>query len=423
MGVEPQAGGGNNNNNQPVPVHTSACLYALIASEFAKYPSGVYLSYLARVISEKLGLPPGERSLYMRIRRIIKNMEKVGTVSIEYHKRLAFIKPNRVDLILNIAKQKLPSNSCGGRVISVTTLSRIHQNRRLAISFLSSKRELREEDWRYLYFLFNDYLEDVGSRIIVLRDLAEDVFLLLRYKHRFLRSRIRRILDKYDKLWDHFSRYSVGVFLTVTFDIEGYDSLYDISKRSYAVFNRLRAWIRKRVGFSPPYICVNEFQDNGRLHLHIVFFGISRIADKFTELTPELKRAGFGKINYIYKIVNRGGWVWAGKPPRAHHNPKDYLKKYLVKSLGSGGSGKRRRIDIYKIAMYWATGKRFYTHSSRVKLEEVVVVRGRGGFVFIATFKFYDLPEYILDKAINPEVYYYLAYGLPPPRGRTRFPT
>jgi hypothetical protein len=152
------------------------------------------------------------------------------------------------------------------------------------------------------------------------------------------------------------------------------------------------SWVAKKVGFRPNYLKVVEFHESGLIHFHVVLFGIKRLADKFSELTPELEKIGFGKINFLYSIRKNESaeWVWLKAPKDAkRRNPKGYLMKYLAKSTSNYQKD---------LALFFATNLRFFSYSYRVlkKKEKSFVVEVR--FVFIGSFFILDLPDFLIDE-------------------------
>lgn len=417
MGVRrPPPGGGSNPRKEVGGGRLR--LEAFIAKQLLQKPYGVFLPYLVKEAKQFSG---SRTALYHRIRRILLSWEKKGLIQLSKVDGMVFARPLRVDLISIISKFQT-NGKLQQRFCKTANLPRkLHPLRREAVRFISEAAELDRQSWEYLFSLFADYLSDVNSKIIVLKHADVDEYLLLRYNHRFRKHVLREIRRRYREVWSTLSaKCRVGVFLTLTVDPRRYSSLYEISREIPKAFNRFKSWVKKRLGRNPPHICVSEFQDKGRLHLHVVFFGVGRIADKFTELTPELERIGFGKINYIYKIVRKGGrWVWAKEKPKgARLSPQDYLEKYLTKPLNlpdpDSFDVKELGIDEMKVSMYWATGKRFFTYSrisSEVGVGSVVLSKV---YVFVGVFYFWDIPGEVLDFAFNPEIFYYLATGPPP---------
>lgn len=397
--------------------HRTAYFQSFLIASLLQNSYGVYLPYLVREASKQFsGL--SKTALYHRVRRILLSWEKEGLVTLEKRDGMVFARP-RVDLISRIAKFK-PREATHGRFCARAKLpARLHPLRRVALRLLASSTEFSRSDWEELWGLFEEYLDDVESKVLVLKSLVEEGYLLLPYNHRFRRYRLRRILREYDRVWEALSsRYDVGVFMTITVDPKDYNSLYEIAREVPKAFNRLKSWIKKRLRFNPPHIVVYEFQDSGRLHLHVVFFGISRIGDKFTEITPELVRVGFGRISWVYKVVKTGdSWSWAREKPRgAHSTPRDYLRKYLIKAFNlpdPGSDVRELSVDKMKIAMYWATGKRFFTYSRVARVGGRKVAAVLRFYEFVGAFYVLDLPDYILDFALNPDFVYNFATGPP----------
>lgn len=424
-------------------------LEAYIADQLLHSPHGVYLSYLVRDASTRF-TELSENAIYHRVRRMLMKWHEEGLIKLTKINGMLFAiplaefygRPSRVDSIGVASKTRTirgpvteprqADTRTRRRIFNSANLPRkLHPHRRTAIQFLLQTLELDEKGWRYIYDLFRFYLEDTKSKVIVLRSLEDLSFLLLPYSHRFWRSRLKETLNKFDEIWKELSsRHRVGVFLTITVDPKKERNLYECSREVLKRFNNLIRWVRKRLKRRVPYICVIEFQDNGRIHLHVVIFGTGRIADKFSELTPELERLGFGQVNWIYKIVKKNGkWVWAKNKPRdTRRGPQDYLKKYLEKAIiGSSNSSSNRSgtafetnysIAFMKIAMYWATGKRFFTYSySALRVEDEEpdeFMIGPKLYEYVGVFYLWDLPERILENALNPELYYFLL-GIPPP--------
>lgn len=183
------------------------------------------------------------------------------------------------------------------------------------------------------------------------------------------------------------------------------------------------SFLRRRIGFRPPYVSVLEFQDSGNPHLHVVLFGISRIMDHY-ELTEYLKKIGFGEIHFEYQVVNRKGkWVWKNpkkKPSKLRNDGVgDYLKKYIRKvfdyesdSSGYGHSDSRSIRDYLgkmKVSLYFATDKRFFTYSR--SLYRPVYLPKEYGWIYVGCYNVYELPDWVYHRLS----YSYYGEGLDPP--------
>jgi hypothetical protein len=367
---------------------------------------GVNLAVLLRFYSKLEGLDLDsileDRRLYMRLYmklyRFLKSLEKKGLVQLSKVDGLIWVLPKSNLITVNIEKFKL---------VNYGSPRFKHPSRFEACSLLMRKKELSRDDWLYLDGLLYEYVEDVSSRVIVLKHVEMDRFRFLRYKHRFLKHELEAILKRYDLVFDNASKlYDKAVFITLTMNPSTYSNLYQASKRIGVALNRFLSFLARRYGKRLHYIAVLEPMDSGNPHLHVIIFGISRIEDKY-KLTKILAKQGFGYIHREYQIKRdkNGNWVWrnrAYKPERCKTmDVKAYLKKYLVKVFHkalNGGSWKQGlTISDYKLAFYFASNKRFFTCSRAlmVKCEKASL----GLWVYIGSWYWLDVPNWILELA------------------------
>ena len=260
---------------------------------------------------------------------------------------------------------------------------------------------------------YNYYLEEIEDKTIVLvnKDAetpTEENFKTLPYRTRFNDwSRAARALDKYEAAWTEAEKYySNAVFLTLTTDPKKHTSLWRANRHMSVAWNRYTALLTKRAragfisdlkttrekilrkqgyteaeietllssdefqryidqelegrSFRPKYIAVNEFMENGLIHMHIIVFGLSWIA-KREQISEDWNRCGQGQIVKAiatHRNPKTGIWEWDGNRPddaKADESPKDYLKKYLNKAI----------YDRKGFELYWATNKPFMSSSRR----------------------------------------------------------
>ncbi|MFA5408708.1 MAG: hypothetical protein WC343_08065 [Bacilli bacterium] len=257
------------------------------------------------------------------------------------------------------------------------------------------------------------YLEEIADKTIVLVNkdaetpAAED-FKTLPYRTRFNDwSRSARALDKYEAAWTEAEKYYTNaVFLTLTTDPKKHSSLWRANRHMAVAWNRYTALLTKRArdgfiddlrttraatlktqgytpeevetlthsdefeqyleqelqgrSFRPRYIAVNEFMENGLLHMHIIVFGTSWIA-KRDKISADWDRCGQGKIVKAIAVHRNhvsGVWEWSGSRPEdaaPGESPRDYLKKYLNKAIH----------DRKGFELYWAVNKPFMSSSRR----------------------------------------------------------
>jgi len=214
---------------------------------------------------------------------------------------------------------------------------------------LKASRVYPLSDWvkQQVVEYFVRYLEISKARVIVLED-EDGFYCTVPYKTRF--HSIGDVLRRFDVVFANASRsYREGVWVTLTTDPKMYEDMDYLTYR-YKIMealNRFFSWLRKRFK-KVSYICAIEFTDSGLIHFHIVVFGLSRIED-YRVFTRRLVGWGFGRVNFMYQIVNENG-TWkprkiinidncdgAGLPKdfivASRMGLRNYLKKYLTKTL------------------------------------------------------------------------------------------
>ncbi len=252
--------------------------------------------------------------------------------------------------------------------------------RLLAEDLVRDELFLNDDKYLELEELFTQYLESIDAKVIVLRHREErEKFALLGYKTRFTdEKRRRKLLARYDHAWRYATKhFRNGVFLTLTTDPSRFSSIYEATMAISWAWNSFMSWLQKRLGRRPPYIKVLEFTQKGLPHLHVVFFDVGYLADH-EEITEEWNRLGQGIINYEYSIINKNGnWRWKKRKPQGGgRSVKQYLKKYLLKTMSDSALG--------TLALYWATNRRFYT-TARILQKKVLKFYSEGEWEFWGT--------------------------------------
>ncbi|MDQ1251736.1 MAG: hypothetical protein QG646_847 [Euryarchaeota archaeon] len=181
----------------------------------------------------------------------------------------------------------------------------------------------------------------------------------LPYKTRFT-SQDRQTANKqaYWATWDYVNhRYLKGVFLTLTAPSSAGD-LVSVNTQMREAWDKLRDLLDSKLASGLTYIKVNEFQKNGRLHFHIVIFGLNWLMP-IKLLKKIWVSYGGGPVMNICAITQtKEGWTWARQSPRdaGALPPAGYLSDYLEKSM-SPSSG----------ALYWAFNIQFWSASKNIK--------------------------------------------------------
>lgn len=190
-------------------------------------------------------------------------------------------------------------------------------------------------------------------------------------------------IKTYDRAWGRANQlFRRGVFVTLTTDPSLHKSLWHANRHLSRAFNRYLSLLLARKkrnakkGFDSEeendkldngigrlkYISAYEFQENGLIHLHAVFFGIRYLA-KIDDIAADWNRCGQGRIVHAYGIRREGDiWHWNKESPKDADgkSPVDYLRKYLEKALYVSES----------FGMYWAVNKRFCSMSRIFQTKE-----------------------------------------------------
>lgn len=244
-----------------------------------------------------------------------------------------------------------------------------------------------------------------------------------------------------------------AVMATLTTDPKKFDSLLEAIEEIMQNFNRLLSWMSyepstkptSRPGYRPNYLCSIEFSEAGYPHLHVVFFDVperddgmpwlidkQELSDRWNDLgqgrivdtkplvyvddLPENYDEDEGFVSYYdfneaddpgSDVMEWGSGTTAGQ----------YLGKYLSATFGGildvatdGGTDVEGAYEdksaAYKVALYWATGKRLWTLSrdiqQGIEIEDggevplPVIVR------FLGAYPFWDLP---ISVVVNSRPY------------------
>jgi len=341
-----------------------------------------------------------DKAEYYRLYRASKTLEKLGYLEIRKINGLIQLTPTKkgtkVYLINRKAKFKIENPP---RRISPERLEAIEYIRKHNLQILD------DSDFSQINDSFEFYLRRVGSKRIVLYNpdpYNPLEFLIMKYKTRFTdRGRISKIIRTYEAvIQKSLENYNVGVFLTLTTDPKRFNNLIQAYKFSLVAWNRFRYYINK-LKKKWSYVLVHEFTKSGLLHLHVLIFGIERIAD-IREISRIWSKIGMGRIVYIYKIIKRGNsWVWAkGKPKDTNTTTADsYLKKYLSKVLSSIRQVSNDNIDVLSLknlALYWVSNKRFYTYSRDLGEKEDIKKYVIGEWIFFGSYDVTAIPLVVL---------------------------
>jgi hypothetical protein len=291
---------------------------------------------------------------------------------------------------------------------------------------------------------FEDYSEVVKERRILLRHKTDkDQVLTLPFRTRFNDlGRKTKNLKEFEAGWDKsLTMAKRAVFLTLTTDPGDNDTMWRRNRHMGKAFNRYQSYLGKRhqiqyryfletdlrkefckihnisrietreqhlkyerfirphkkeikaqmegISFRRKYICVNEFQENGLIHSHIVIFGIRWLAEKET-ISQDWQRCEQGRIVHIYAMTNDGKrWLWSREKPTDSEGkaPEEYLKKYLKKGLFSEEG----------FSLYWTVNKRFFSMSRIFQSAPRRTVQV-SIWTFIGSWEEYNIPDWVYKQ-------------------------
>lgn len=177
-----------------------------------------------------------------------------------------------------------------------------------AINKYALKPILKEEDKEELSALFELYLDDINEKLILLKSETNEL-LLLHYKTRFTSK--HEAIDRLIKAEESFnlakSLYTNAVFLTLTLPtiFPPKLALWILS----FLLHRIKAYLKRKLGYSPPHFKVVEPQRSFNPHFHIIIFGIDFVMPK-EQLTAYLEKhlvnflSNLGK--HYKRTINKG---------------------------------------------------------------------------------------------------------------------
>lgn len=228
---------------------------------------------------------------------------------------------------------------------------------------------LTSEEMAELVRLAMQYAEDTKDKHIILESDDHSDYFVLQYNTRFSERYLVKVIMKLKDLYRKTRHIRGGVFLTLTIAPRNFRSMKEAYVSLRKGLNKLQTLLRKRFRKRSKrlkYLSVLETQKNGDVHLHIVYMGISWLAD-----WEELKefwnnKYGIGEQVFIEEI----GKLW-----EREHAVK-YTMKYIRKNYNLFHK-KKAGIDRAKLnmAILWSLNARTFSISK--SLASVVSLSNR----------------------------------------------
>lgn len=245
------------------------------------------------------------------------------------------------------------------RLNAVLKLNRIKDFGRF--NLITKKFEYSNTVYQEVNSEFRKYCSRVNKESLVLTRTTngnpmQGIDYKIPYKTRFTdKARQAQNLSHFKAIWNKARRSHLkAVFLTLTIEPECGESLYQANRRAKDAYRKFMRKIKYRFPQIKNYITVNEFQQNGRLHFHIIIFGINWLTT-YKDLQRIWISCGGGYMISVRGLRNtKQGWQWARSAPSDSKGmtPGDYLESYLTKAM-TKESG----------VMYWISGIRNWTAS------------------------------------------------------------
>lgn len=276
-------------------------------------------------------------------------------------------------------------------------------------------------------------------------------YLCLPYRNRFNSTdRAGDLLASWRRAWRRArGRYDDAVLVTLTTDPGMHDSIADATEALIENKNRLSSWLEydpksgpSRPGFRPTNLSVLEFTDSGLPHLHVVYFGIRWVTTQ-GELADYWEGRGQGRVVDVRQLSKRGGEfvMRTDDLPDDNTAGKRTARAYLGKSIRTlltiadmtpadvfdaatsrraGDDRDDTPDDLWKLALYWALEKRFFSGSPELTTDgtdsddDADSVPHVPRYRFVGVAQYNDLPGYVRSRArfVTPG---HVDRGQPPP--------
>lgn len=247
------------------------------------------------------------------------------------------------------------------------------------------------KDARLLAKDFTTYLESIHDRRLMLEaEGRDDLKLTMPYHTRFNNEhRKKEQWARYNTAWEQADdRYQRGVMITLTTDPKRYDSigamvdgLMDAWQDLHETLNH-RYLDDQRLDFIRALEFGGSDKSNhvGLPHLHVCVFGVPYVDHAWLK---NYWADRHGEIVHIHGMNKRGSESWVMST--GQHSGKSaagYLGKYLSKAFESIGDrpddlrneleswtegGDWQNAQLWKLALYWATGRQFWDCSHDLK--------------------------------------------------------
>ena len=277
---------------------------------------------------------------------------------------------------------------------------RCAEERKASIKLIQSIPQVSKDIQEKCVDNFEDYLLDIGDKeILMVREILASnnevqytELLHIPYQTRWNNpEHHRKNLFIYHQIWDNATlKYKRAVHLVLTTDPKRFKNLWEANRHFSKAFNRFLSYLQKHFHGRPRYLAAYEYTRSGLMHAHIILFGRPYLLPHEI-ITKQWERCNQGSYNYIYSLINNNGnWNYARKKPKEvkeGETPRDYLKKYLVKSQ------EHPELNY----LYWVFNKRFFTYSRSLYTDPWPRAPSLGIYHFLMTCYTWEEPDVIVE--------------------------
>lgn len=246
------------------------------------------------------------------------------------------------------------------------------------------------KDAKLLTKEFVKYLRSIDDKRLMLQEETDHSKRLTMPYHTRFNNKHRKDEQwaRYNTAWERADDlYTRGVMLTLTTDPKRYDSLLEMLVGLFEAWQDLHEALNQRYKDDTrlDFIRALEFGGSddsthvGLPHLHVCIFGVPYIAHKWLKSYWADRH---GQIVHIRGMNKRGSESWViSTGEKQGHSAAGYLGKYLSKTMDpiaddpddmldtvqSWQGESHRDSELWKLAMYWATGRQLWDSSHELK--------------------------------------------------------
>ena len=247
------------------------------------------------------------------------------------------------------------------------------------------------KDARLLARDFVTYLDSINDRRLMLQERdRDDLRLTMPYHTRFNNEhRKREQWARYNTAWEQADeRYDKGVMITLTTDPKRYRSIGAMLDGLMESWGELHETLNQRYLDDQrlDFIRALEFGGSdksdhiGLPHLHVCVFGVPYVDHAWLK---NYWKDRHGEIVHVHGMNKRGKESWVMNTGlHAGKSAAGYLGKYLSKTFEAIGDdpeelfaeldswepgGSWPNSELWKLALYWATGRQFWDCSHDLK--------------------------------------------------------